>query len=536
MSSISWNLHLLWFGLIPIAALFLIIPKLHQINLAHARGLIQPYAYKRINIAIRAGWLYALFVVISYFYETAIVPPVAGLGIALFMIWLLKSAESGIHPAVRGFLQPIPGDGLLAIMPEKRLNKFKRITLRGLLMIPFILLLFAVLNQSVPLRMSSSLLLGVAFIAPAMVIPYRRLVLLPLLLAGLALFIGFKALALRNDLPAGNWTTPITVPNCTFSLAGLPDGNDWCINTQSGNIKRVSLDSGIVRAQFKIDRAFHILATNEEEAWVLRHPPNRVMRLREDETTPITIRGRLWHIRQAAIDSKGTLWMLNLADFNFICPEINCDTAKIDEDEFLALEGSTVEVSPDGSIWFGSQTGVIQLSADNEVRHLIRSNDGWQGPIIDFAFGKDDTVWFLWGESDLSASSAPSWGVSRLETDGTLQPINLSSLTQLHLPQSKHGLVIDGEGRPWFLAYSQHGTEKFLGILTADGGEVSGIYSLGSFNASGGRSTLTWANTSYDAPGITSDGAGGVYLFNGPAFPIRHWQPTFFQLGEGGQR
>jgi hypothetical protein len=164
-----------------------------------------------------------------------------------------------------------------------------------------------------------------------------------------------------------------------------------------------------------------------------------------------------------------------------------------------------LSVSPGGDVWVGSLRGASVLPAGSGQWQMVGEAAGVSGPVVDIAFGPDESVWLLWG---VRSSNNAHWGVSVGRLGGTWQHLPLGQQTQAELPLSTQPLAVDRHGRAWLATQSLARREKLLVVVSPAG--TTATYLLGEFPRTGpyAYGGSLWR----DGYGVLSDGQGGIVL------------------------
>jgi len=292
-------------------------------------------------------------------------------------------------------------------------------------------------------------------------------------------------------------------------------------------VYHLNLNTGVTLAHVRLSGAYYILAANDTEALVVRDPPELKTRVQVDQTTPVPLAEPIWKIRRAALDVDRSIWLINWFGvlFRFKPDAFSSPQYLNQPDGLLNNIVGVVEIGPDGGVWIGSSSGVSYLLNDTEQWETYAVEDGWRGPVCDFVFAADGSVWVMWSRQYHVAASPGAWGVTHIQANGNLQHYDLNQLTGINAPHSDDAIVLDVYGRLWFIAYQPNPPELFLGILDTDGELATPLYSLGRMQEKLAPLTVSRSNLTVGTHGILQDGSGGVYLYNGADLPLRHWRP-----------
>lgn len=507
-------LNLYWSVFFPLAALLPALSRWRAFRAGWRRGLISRTDLLWLAAALAGSQAFVLLLLVSRVRETALWPPLSAGLAALVMAAGARRAARGAHPGLRGFLRPLPRDGLEMIGWETREGRRRRNlwwAARNLApSLPAMLICaYALANQS--LYWPGWWLIALAPLGPALIVALPRTWPAPLLLLPVALAMGGRALQTRETLPPGRWFTPVTGATCTSRVhLDLDRSAAWCADGANGQVYRFDPRSGWVAFQAQVESAAWVAAANSQQAWVLQNPARGLIHL--DEAGQSRLRINLF--ARGAVDRDGRLWVIDLVGTLYVAEAAGLRALR-SRDGLLANTANTVKVAPDGGVWVGSIAGASHLPAGESAWRNFSRRQGLPGSVKNIAFAPDGSPWFLW--ETLSADHGRIvWGVSR-QADGAWERYELGGRTGLDTPTFEDALAVDGLGRVWFTAPSYVRRQAFLGVLTPNIGQVS-LYLQGDFVPSG---LIAYP----PALGVVDDGQGGVYLYNPSHAPLRHWKP-----------
>ncbi len=515
-------LSLLYLALLPILATLPALARLRRAQAAHTRGLLRPPGWHWLLAGLTAAQALIWLALLSLIYPTRLEWPLAALLALAVLVVAAHSARAHAHPGLHGLRRPLPRDGLDLIEREQRAARrpFRaRLWARIQPVAPLLpaLLVLASLAALAPARWFSLALLALTLTAPLLLIPYRRLWLLPL---GLALPLGVllsQALVLRPSLPPGWWTQPLTTAHClgALSLAGDPP-RAWCVDVFRAQVAGFDPASGRLAVRADVPEAVRLFAANGPFAWVQQNPAQGLVRVGAEGVRSI----RVGSAQTGAADPQGRLWVIDVSQELSLYQPDGTEQRLRAADGLLNNTANVVRVSPAGDVWVGSFNGLSVLRAGAADWQTIDRAAGAPGVIHSLAFGPDGGVWMLW-QPRPGYGVVFDWGLSALYPDGTWVHRALGPETQLELSRSEHPLAIDSQGRAWFVTQSLPRHERYLGLVTS--GQPPQVYPLGPFPAAGpyAYSGPLWRDTY----GVLNDGQGGIILYRGPEEGWWRWRP-----------
>ena len=529
MLHLSHWLPLFWWLLLPALSFAAALDQHRNYRRALRRGLVSAAGYGRLSVALAASQVFVLFLLASNPYDSAAWPAVGAVFSAVVMLAAARRAAADTHAGLRGFLRPLPRDGLQQIEWETASNRGQRragwAVRRIIPFLPPILVCAYVLSHLTD-RWPGLWLVAPAFLGPMSIVPLRRYWLAPVVLLPLAVATGWHSLQLRDSLSPGRWTTPITGAACSGQVQlTLDREHAWCVDGLTGSVYRFRPRSGLIDLEVRVDQAFQMLAVDASQAWILQRPLRGLIHFVGGRQVEV----KLNFASQGAVDRAGRLWTVDSSGKLQVIDSAGRLQRLMAADGLLSNTANVVKVGPDGSVWIGSVGGVSYLPAE-EVRSLptlpddgsrrtpvgwrrVRRHDGLPGTVQNIAFGPDGSIWFVW---TVFTGSRARWGLSAWK-GGEWQVFELRPATGLDSPVSPDSLAIDSLGRAWFTAVSYAQEENFLGLLAPATGEVS-LYALGHF--------ATLSTIAYPGPhGVVSDGSGGIYVYSPGNAPFRHWRP-----------
>jgi hypothetical protein len=504
-------ISLYWLWLLPALTVLATLIRFRYLRLAHRRGLIALSGRRWTVLALAGAQALIWFTQLSLIYPTNILLPLVGLAALGLTVIALRNARPHLHSGLHGLQRPLPRDGLELI---ERGERRRRTLPRWLALLPALGLLIYIAAHH-PAQWLGFSLLALTFIAPLILIPYRRYWLLPLLLLPSSLVVLMQALALRDVLPHGNWAAPITGAQCQGQLR-VSAPRAWCVNPFTGTVYQFDLPTGLVTFRTEIPESARIFAANADQSWIQQNPAQGLMRVEAASGAATTVRALSAH--SGAADSQGRLWVIDVGDELTVYDGESATPLRAREG-LLNNTAFAVKVSPGGDVWVTSIEGVSWLPEFEIEWRTLNLRTELSGAVRNLAFAPDGSVWLLW-----QARNARSWGVVVVTRNGLLaNRVDLGALTGLPFPAPEDALAVDGLGRAWFVSQSVSPREKYLGLLTFETGQpLTSLYSLGAFAASGPfvYGGPLWENSF----GVVADGEGGILLFNGEA-GWRHWKP-----------
>lgn len=512
-------LSVYWLALVPLASIAGALLLARTFRAARRRSLVDARAYLWLLAAIAASQALVGLLLASGVYETCLWLP-AGALFAVLMMGVASSRASGsVHPGLRGFLRPLPRDGIELIGRSapgaQRWRTLRVVARKALLLVPCAALAVYSLAH-LPGRWPGLWLVVPALFAPLTIVPSRRLS-LPLLLLPLPLVSGLHALELRGALPPGRWSTPLTAATCTNSVQlDLARTSAWCADDVHGLVFQFDPHTGIVREELRVVDAGRVFAVGSDHAWVVENPVRGLLRVQAGRL----LRQRIDYPRQGVVDAEDRLWFIGVSSVLGVVEPGALVTWFDTSDGLLSNTANVVKAMPDGSIWVGSVGGVSFKPGGSERWVRLGRAEGVPGQVHDIAVSADGTAWFLWNDFT-SHRGTGVWGVSQWRA-GNWQHFELGAPTGLDAPASPDALAIDGYGRVWFTAVSYRQQANFLGILDPRALQVT-LYPLGPFVPT--RDPLVFVPGPH---GVLDDGQGGIYLYNPSRDPLRWWR------GEGG--
>ncbi|MBI4770283.1 MAG: hypothetical protein HY784_07715 [Chloroflexi bacterium] len=102
----------LWVVLLPLAAPGALLTRYARMRRAVRLGLVRPGAWRALQGALLACAGFMLLTFLAPFLEASLWPPGLAAALGILTALLLRRAAPGIHPGLRSFLWPMPGDGL----------------------------------------------------------------------------------------------------------------------------------------------------------------------------------------------------------------------------------------------------------------------------------------------------------------------------------------------------------------------------------------------------------------------------------------
>lgn len=504
----NW-LGVMWMWLLPPLSSLAALSKLRAARAAHARGMMSQRGWRWMAGGIAAAqtsmWLAQLAVV----YQASILPPAAALAALSAALFAMRAARAEIHPGLRGLQRALPRDGLDVIeaRPTRRAD--------WLLVAPSLLIILGAALAH-PERWPPLALLGMIHAAPLLLIPYRRQWLSPALLALPLLALAAQAASLRAALPDGLWAAPINGARCSGQIK-LFAGSAWCANPTEAAVYQFDMETGFVKIARPVQEAVRIFAANASRAWVQQSPARGLVVVDEHSTGAQP----LVSAHLGAADSDDRLWVIDVG-MELTLYANGEATRLLSADGLLNNTANIVKVSPAGDVWVGSIGGLSYLRAGESLWRTLDKPSGVPGPVINFAFGPNDTVWMIW-KARPGFSAPTEWGLTALDAaNGEMRHYDVGPATGLEAPLGEDGLAVDGYGRLWLATQSIVRREKILAIVTLDDGSPQ-VYSLGMFSTGGpfAYGFGLWQNSF----GVVSDGAGGIILYNADDWPWRRWRP-----------
>jgi len=487
---------LYWFVLVPLVSWLatLILYHTHRRNLAFHR------TSRWLLIALIASQVYISLLISSSFYETSLWPPGGALFTALIIALAVNRVSSYL---TRSFQEE-----------QRYIQRVVETAKSTSLFLPAVAISGYVLSQQV-VRWPGLWLIMLALISPLLITSWarKRLWLVPSLLVLIALAFGWQSVKLREALPSGHWSTPMTSASCSSTLQLDFDRKyAWCTDETTGQVYRFSPRTGLVNLGAYVEFGSQAFTANANQVWIMQNPLKGLVLVENGNQIQVNIN----MARQGTVDPDGRLWVIDVSGFLWVSRRGEEWDRVNAADGLLGNTANFVKISPDGSVWVGSVSGVSILSPGGSTwRHITRDN-GLPGSVISFAFGANGETWYLW-ETISAYRENLRWGVSRWQ-GSQWKHVELGAKVGLDIPSSQHARAIDGLGRVWFVvpSYKQH--TNYLAILNPDNGLIS-LYVLGPFDLTPGGFPIPGFH------GVLEDGNGGIYLYN-PAFaPIRHWRP-----------
>jgi hypothetical protein len=471
-------------------------------------------------LALAATQVNIGFLIANSYYETAIWPASGALIAVLVMVIANHFTSANVKPK--------PPSSLLDDMPytldqidrdqaiRQGIQKILRTFHNLIPFIPGVVIIVYVLIHQVE-RWSGLWLIAAAYLSPWFVATLRRkhLRLATSSLIFIALAFGLHAIGLRQELPPGQWITPMTSASCTSSvLLDLDRKTAWCADEKTGWVYQFMPISGIVDQGLFVDNGSQAFAGNESRVWVKQNPLRGLVLVENGQQTQIKIN----LARQGNVDREGRLWVIDVTGMLWV-NEHDGEWKRLKaSDGLLDNTANVVKTSPDGSVWVGSIGGVSRLVAGTTEWQVVLRSDTLPGLVKDFVFTADGKVWYLW-ETATAYQDRVRWGVSFWQKFHWSH-IELGAKTGLDYPPSDHAVAIDGLGRVWFMAPSYIQKNNYVGILEPSSGLIS-LYLLGPFDTSPGEG--------FPIPGfngVIDDGNGGIFLYNPKFSPLRHWRPS----------
>ena len=504
-------ISLYWLWLLPALTLLATLIRFRYLRLAHRRGLINSRGWRWMLLALAGGQALIWLTQLSLLYPTNALLPQAGLAAIGLMLIALRKACPHVHSGLHGLQRPLPRDGLELI---ERDEHRRRTAPRWVSLLPGLGLLLYIAAHH-PERWLGFTLLALTFIAPLILIPYRRYWLLPLLFLPASLMLVRQSSALRESLPHGAWIAPITGAQCKGQLR-VSAQRAWCVNPLTGTVYQFDLRTGLVTLQTEIPESARVFAANGNDGWIQQSPAQGLIRMEAASGAATSVRVLSAHT--GAADPRGRLWVIDVGDELTVYDGESATPLRA-RDGLLNNTAFAVKVSPGGDVWVTSIEGVSWLPEFEIGWRTLNLRTELSGAVRSLAFAPDGTVWLLW-----QARNARSWGVVVLTRNGFLaDSVDLGALTGLPFPAPEDALAVDGLGRVWFVSQSVSPREKYLGLLTFEKGEpIVSLFSLGAFAASG---PFTYGGALWENSfGVIADGEGGILLFNGEA-GWRQWRP-----------
>ncbi|MFQ5410567.1 MAG: hypothetical protein ACE5FI_19325, partial [Anaerolineales bacterium] len=253
----------LWYLLFPPAAIGVLAVYCRVMSRAARAGLVHPRAIWLLRWALAGCAAFWSLTFLAAYFETELWIPVLAALLVVVMALLTRAARAGVHPGLRGFLRPLPADGL-ALFEEIHAPTAQRVRQWARRVAPLapLLVLLALGAGSQVRRWPVLLALAGGLAAPLLLIAYRSAWVSPLALLLVTTTLGWRAASLDARLPAGTWTTPWAAARCAARVVPAGNGTAWCVNPHTQVIYHFQLGSGGVLEQFWLANAWDVFAAN----------------------------------------------------------------------------------------------------------------------------------------------------------------------------------------------------------------------------------------------------------------------------------